>query len=133
MKADAAFGEFFQGTRLIDRNLQRPSIVQFAVRESISLLDVTGSWMVKVGGGAAISSGDRTQSRKWSRLFHEAFPSIDGVLYRSSLNPSWLLLALYERAHRTMPDTPNFRVLLTDPTVEHLVKRAARVCNYDVV
>lgn len=130
---DAAFGEFFQKTRVINRTLGSPWIVALSLREPITLLDLTRGWTLKVGGGASIASGDRSQARKWSRVFHEAFPAIDGVCYRSSLNSEWMVLALYERARRCMPGNPLLQKRLSDANVDPLVRVAASVCNYDLV
>ena len=124
------FAEYFQDTRLIDRRLDQPWIVQFALTAPLQLLDLTGGWPLKVGAGAAIASGERAQSRKWSRVFHEAYPGIHGLCYRSSLNPEWLAYALYERAQ---PLLPLLRAPLTDSRIVPLITQAAAATHFDPV
>lgn len=129
----AAFAEYFQKQRRIHRRLNRPWIVEFAVTQTLTYLDLTGGWIVKLKGGAAIASGSRKQARKWSRRFHEAFPYVDGICYRSSLNPEWLVFALYERASRAVPPEPLFRAPLTDSRVVPLIAHAVGETGYDLV
>ncbi|HET8799009.1 MAG TPA: RES family NAD+ phosphorylase [Thermoanaerobaculia bacterium] len=129
----AVFAEYFQATRVINRSLNRPWIVQFALTTPLKLLDVTGGWLLKVGGNAAIASGARVQSRKWSRVFHEAYPDFHGICYRSSLNPAWLAFALYERARPALPSTPVLHAPLTDSRIVPLIEAAAEATGYDVV
>jgi hypothetical protein len=128
-----AFAEYFQDGRAINRTRNKPWIVNFATDKALSLLDVTGGWMLKAGGGAAIATGERAQSRKWSRAFHAAWPDIDGICYRSSLNPDWLAFAFYERARRAMPRVPLLHAPLTDSRVAALVANAAGETGYDLL
>ncbi|HEX8170267.1 MAG TPA: RES family NAD+ phosphorylase [Thermoanaerobaculia bacterium] len=128
-----AVAEFFQATRAINRDLNKPWIVQFPLTQPLSLLDLTGGWMLKVGGNSAIASGEREQSRKWSRVFHEAYPDADGLCYRSSLNAEWIAYALYERATRAFPKDPVVHAPLTDARIEPLIALAAAESGYDVL
>ena len=89
--------------------------------------------MLKVGGNAAIASGLRSQSRKWSRVFHEAYPDFHGICYRSSLNPAWLVFALYERALPALPRAPVLHAALTDSRVVPLIQEAIEATGYHVV
>jgi RES domain len=131
--APTVFAEYFQATRIINRALNRPWIVQFAIDTPLKLVDVTGGWMLKVGGNAAIASGARAQSRKWSRVIHEAYPDFHGICYRSSLNPTWLAFALYERARLALPPVPVLHAPLTDSRIAPLITEAVEATNYDVV
>lgn len=105
----------------------------FALAAPLKLLDVTGGWMLKVGGNAAISAGPRAQSRKWSRVFHEAYPQFHGIAYRSSLNPAWLGFALYERAQPALPPSPRLHASLRNWRIVPLIREAAETTGYDVV
>ena len=89
--------------------------------------------MMKMGGGASISAGERDQARKWSRVFYEAFPAVDGLCYRSSLNPDWIAFALYERSERCFPAQPLFQASLKNTRVRPLIAQAVGECGYDVV
>lgn len=128
-----AFGEFFQSGSAINRDLNKPWLVQFATIVPLTCLDLTGGWMMKVGGGAAISSGERAQARKWSRVIYSAWPGIDGICYRSSLNPDWLAFALYERAQRGIAAVPLLHAPLTDSRLSPLIAHAAAETGYDLL
>lgn len=129
----AALAEFFQKTRVINRSLNRPWIAQFTLADKLTLLDLTGGWIVKQKGGAAIASGPREQARKWSRVFHAAYPHVDGICYRSSLNPEWLAVSLYERAIRALPKEPLVQAPLTDARLAPLLDFAIHETGYDLV
>jgi hypothetical protein len=128
-----AFAEFFQRTRMINRTRKQLRLVEFALQEPLILLDLTGSWMLKVGGGPQIATGDRAQARKWSRVFHPAFPEIDDVCYPASLNTAWRVYALYERAERAMPSAPILYAPLADPLIAPYLSVAESATHYDVV
>jgi len=128
-----AFAEYFQSTGVINRSLNEPWIVQFALASPLMLLDVTGEWGIKAKAGAAIASGKHEQSRKWSRVIYEAYPGIHGICYRSSLNPAWLAFALYERAKPALPPMPLLHAPLSDPRIEPLVVQAKTITGFDVI
>jgi len=128
-----AFAEFFQAERSIIRTYRTPSLVEFALEQPLTLLDLTGSWMLKVGGGPQIATGDRAQARKWSRVFYEAFPDIDGLCSPSSLNTAWRTYALYERAERAMPSAPILYAPLTEARVASYLTVAETETGYDIV
>lgn len=127
------FAEYFQSTGIINRRLNEPWIVQFALASPLTLLDVTGEWGIKAKAGAAIASGKREQSRKWSRAIYEAYPDIHGICYRSSLNPAWLAFALYERAKPALPPLPLLHAPLTDMRIEPLVAQAKKITDFPVI
>lgn len=128
-----AFAEFFQAERSIIRTYRNPWLVELALAQPLTLLDLTGSWMLKVGGGPQIATGDRAQARKWSRVFYEAFPDIDGLCYPSSLNTAWRVYALYERARRGIPSDPILHAPLTAPHVASYLTVAETETGYDIV
>jgi hypothetical protein len=130
---ETAFAEFFQRQRSINRTNRKPWLVEFALAQPLTLLDLTGSWMLKVGGGPQIATGDRAQARKWSRVFYEAFPDIDGLCYPSSLNTAWRTYALYERATRGIPSAPILHAPLTAPHVARYLAVAETETGYDVI
>jgi hypothetical protein len=128
-----AFAEFFQRQRSINRTNRKPSLAEFALAQPLTLLDLTGSWMLRLGGGPQIATGDRAQARKWSRVFYEAYPDVDGLYYPSSLNTSWRAYALYERAQRAIPAVPILHAPLTEPRVARYLSIAETETGYDVL
>ena len=129
----AAIAEYFQVRRAINRKRNKPWLVQFTLTKPLVLVDVTGPWLLQAGGNGAIATGPRVQSRKWSRLFHRAWPKIHGICYRSSLNPDWIAYALYERAYRAMPRMPLLHAPLLDARLDPLLAKAATVSGYKLL
>ncbi len=105
----------------------------FALARPVLVVDVTGGWVLRVGGNSAICSGERAQARKWSRAFHEAWPDIEGICYRSSLNADWIAYALYERARDALPKIPLLNVPLTTSRMATLVANAALETRYELL
>ena len=124
--------EVFQDTRVIDRNRHVPAIAAFALEEDLSLLDVTGAWPTRAGASAAISSGSRKRARDWSRAIYDAFPSLAGIRYGSSMDANRPALALYERAQPALPARALLDLPLATPGLASLISRAAARFGYRV-
>ncbi|MFQ6755308.1 RES family NAD+ phosphorylase [Cereibacter sphaeroides] len=122
--------EVFQETRIIDLTGRAPWFAVFALARPLTLLDLTGPWPTRAGASAAIASGPKARARRWSRVFYEAFPAIDGLLYPSSMGGNAPVMALYERARPALPDSPDFHRALADPALRVPVLRAAGVIGY---
>ena len=131
---EAALAEMFQDTRTIDLVEEAPIVSVFETRRDLRLLDLTGLWATRVGASAAISSGSRERAREWSRDFHEAYPTIDGLRYRSSMSGGGnVAMALYERAIDAMPTQDLVRVPLGHPEMRREVVDVAERIGYEVV
>jgi hypothetical protein len=127
------FAEVFQETRFIDRDRDAPALVIFATIRALSLLDLRKAWPTRAGASAAINSGPRARAQRWSRVIYDAYPSIDGVVYASSMNPGKSAVALYERAAGAMPAAPLFHRMLNDPSLWPRCQTAAKLLNYGIV
>jgi hypothetical protein len=125
--------EVFQETRVVDRSLKAPCLVAFDTGVDLRLLDLTGTWPTLAGASMALASGLRARARRWSQAIHLAFPSVDGLLYGSSMNGNQPCVALYERARRAMPAHPSFNRMLTDPILLTTLKNACAQINYVLV
>jgi len=90
--------EVFQARRTINRRRNDPWLVGFALRRAVTLLDLTGTWTTRAGASMAINMGSRSRARRWSQVFYEAYPDIDGLWYASSMYGNAPAVALYERA-----------------------------------
>jgi hypothetical protein len=80
-----SIAEFFKNTRRIDRHFQAPSLAVFETQAELLLLDLTGPFATRIGASMAIHSGSRARAREWARDIYEAYPSIHGIAYASSM------------------------------------------------
>jgi len=125
--------EVFQETRIIDTTDRKPWFVVFRTVRVLELLDLRGLWPTRAGASAAISSGSKARARRWSRAIHEAYPTLDGIAYPSSMGGGADALALYEAAAAALPPGPEFHRALVDPALSAPLLQAANAINYDLV
>jgi hypothetical protein len=130
LDAIGAIAESFQGTRLIDRRRQGPWLVGFELTETLELLDLTRLWPTRAGASQAIATGRRTAAQAWSRAIYRSYPSVAGLLYRSSMAGGSTNLALYERALPAIPARPAIHLPLTHPGLSLPLARAAARLGY---
>lgn len=130
--AKTCLAEFFQHTRRIDRASQSPWLVVFELAQSITLLDLTGDFVTRMGASMEIHSGSRARARRWACDLYEAFPTLDGILYASSMNGGELALALTDRAEGTaiFPPHPLFHRALADDVLLDTLKDAGDRLGY---
>lgn len=125
--------EVFQATRVIDRARSAPWLVCFDIQRDLVLLDLTGLWPTRAGASMAINSGQRPRARQWSRAIYAAYPTIDGLLYASSMHANRPAVALYERARDALPAAPVFNRALADPALLPRLTHAAAQLGYRLV
>jgi hypothetical protein len=125
--------EVFQAKRRIDLLSRSPLLVGFQVVRSMPLLDLTGLWPTRAGASTAISSGPRSRAQAWARHIYDAYPTIDGILYGSSMDGNAPCAALFERAVDALPTLPRQHRALVDPLLRPLLQRAALQLNYDLL
>jgi len=91
------------------------------------LLDLRGRAAMRAGTVAAISAGDHSLSRAWSRYFWEhpeIYGRLDGLFYASAHNGE-LAVALYERSRDGVDVPAGHDAPLTDPAVLAAIRRIA--------
>ncbi len=132
LRVYTCFAEVFQETRTIERSRNRPWLVCLELTRNVSLLDVTGTWPTRAGASMAINSGRHDRARAWSQRAYEDYPAIEGLFYASSMDGNRPAVALYERAHGSLPVRPLFHRALADPGLTGAVARAALLFNYAV-
>jgi hypothetical protein len=101
-----------------------------AAPAGLPLLDLTRLWPTRAGASQAIATGRRPTAQAWSRAIHRSYPSVAGVLYRSSMAGGSLNLALYERALPFMPPTPAIHLPLSHPGLALPLARVASKLGY---
>jgi hypothetical protein len=128
-----ALGKVFQQRRIIDLHHEAPVVSVFRIERDIGLLDLTAHWTTRAGASAALSSGPRTIARGWSRDFYAAYPTIDGLRYRSSMSGgSGISLALFERCADAMPAKTVATRRLDHPEIAGSVTEAAERLGYGI-
>jgi len=132
LDAPAAIAEAFQDGRLIDRVRDAPWLVCFALGRATSVLDLRGAWPTRAGASQAIASGPRDVAQAWSREIYAAYPSVEGLLYRSAMAGSATNVALYERAAAGLPAHPELHVPLGHPGLDRALSRIADRFGYDL-
>jgi hypothetical protein len=125
--------ESFQTTRVVDRRAGRPWLTIFRATRVLRLLDLTGTWPTRAGASQAISSGDRARSRSWARTIREAFPDVDGVWYRSSMDRGRPSICLWDPARDAMPASPWAHLPLDAPGLTLPLARACRALGYQLL
>ena len=125
--------EVFQATRTIDRTGRAPWLVGFELDREVQLLSLTGDWPTRAGASMAINSGQRPRARKWSRAIYDAYQTVEGLLYCSSMHANKKAIALYERARSALPKAPLFNRALADPAILKRLNRAASELGYRLV
>ena len=128
-----ALAEVFQATRVVDRHSGAPWIVVFRPTRPLHLLDLTGTWPTRAGASQAISSGSRERARAWAREIFDAYPDVDGLWYRSSMDGGAPAVCLWERAASALPAQPWVHLPLSSPALVLPVGRACRQLGYRLV
>ena len=122
--------EVFQSTRRIDRVRNAPVLVVFALSDPVTLLDVRGPFATTIGASTAIHSGPRARTRAWARQLFEAYPSLQGVHYGSSMNGHAPAVVLNERAQHFLSERPEFHRALNDDLLAEVLQRIALRLSY---
>lgn len=130
--AQTCLAEFFQQGRRVDRAAQAPWLVVFELSQPLTVLDLTGDFVTRMGASMAIHSGPRALARHWARELCEAFPALDGILYASSMNAGEPALALTDRAEKrsVFPPHPLLHRALADDVLLDALKYAASALGY---
>jgi len=130
--AKTCLAETFQSTRRIDRAFQSPWLVVFETVSALSVLDLSGDFVTRMGASMAIHSGSRERARGWARDLYEAFKDIQGIQYASSMNGGAPAVALNERALRlpVFPAHPLFHRALSDDVMLDPLRHAAVALGY---
>jgi len=130
--AKTCLAEFFQHTRRVDRAFQSPWLVVFETARPLDLLDLNGDFATRIGASMGIHTGSRIRARGWARDLYDAFPTVHGILYASSMNGGEPALALTDRAEKAglFPPHPLLHRALADDVLLDSMKHAAHRLGY---
>ncbi|MDQ6752058.1 MAG: RES family NAD+ phosphorylase [Actinomycetota bacterium] len=120
--------EVFQLTRFVDVDRQAPYVTAFRTTRDLSLIDLTGDWLLPAGASAQIAFGEKARTRAWARAIHEAWPDIDGVYSLSAMALSRKVLTLW--TDDAIPAAPEFSAPLNAPGILPEVVAAAAKNGY---
>ncbi len=129
-EVDTCAAEVFQATRRIDRIRKAPALAVFALHEPVTLLDLRGAFATRIGASTAIHSGPRARARAWARQLYEAYPTVQGFQYGSSMNGHAPAIVLNERAKRALPEQPQFHRALNDDMLVDVLQQIALRLSY---
>jgi hypothetical protein len=122
--------EIFQGTRVIDRVADDRCLTAFRTTRAVRLLDLTGDWPTRAGASQAIASGPRNRAQAWARAIYDAYATVDGLWYPSSMHGGHPAVVLFERAADALPADPELDVPLMHPGLLPDLTRAADALGY---
>ena len=122
--------EVYQAARLIDRSAGMPALVAFPLTRPLVLLNLAGLWPTRAGASMALSTGQHARTQRWSAAIYDAFPSVDGLWYASSMCRNDPAMALYERSYDARPHHPVFHRRLDAVELDTVVRNAAADLNY---
>lgn len=126
--------EVFQQTSIVDRTTRRPHLVVFQPQRTLRLLDLTGLWPTRAGASQEISSGPKDVTQVWARAIRTAFPDLDGLWYRSSMDSGEPAVCLWSPpAGDALPAQPDILLPLDYPGLDLPLSRVCDSLNYTLV
>ena len=126
-----SIAEVFQASSMVDRTTRRPHIAVFAPTRPLCLLDLTGLWPTRVGASQEISSGPKDITQAWARAIRDAYPDLDGLWYRSSMDAGDPAVCLWHPpAGDALPLTPEGLLPLDYPGLDLPLARICDSLNY---
>ncbi|GAB3449862.1 RES family NAD+ phosphorylase [Actinophytocola sediminis] len=126
--------EVFQQTSIVDRTTRRPHLVVFQPKRTLNLLDLTGLWPTRAGASQEISSGAKDVTQAWARAIRVAFPDLDGLWYRSSMDSGEPAVCLWNPpAADALPAQPDILLPLDYPGLDLPLSRVCDSLNYTLL
>jgi hypothetical protein len=125
--------EVFQDTRVIDRSRRGIWVAGFRLVRELHLLDLSAAWPTRAGASQAISAGPRERARAWAQAIHTAYPDVEGLWYRSSMDGGRPAVALNERAETALAPHPEINAPLSHPGLALPLARIGRTLGYLLV
>ncbi|MBB4912388.1 RES family NAD+ phosphorylase [Actinophytocola algeriensis] len=126
-----SIAEVFQASSIVDRSTRRPHLAVFAPVRPLKLLDLCGLWPTRAGASQEISSGPKDITQAWARTIRDAFPGLDGLWYRSSMDSGDPAVCLWDPpAGDALPLTPEVLLPLDYPGLDLPLARICDSLNY---
>jgi hypothetical protein len=126
--------EVYQQTSIVDRSTRRPHLVVLQPRRTLRLLDLCGLWPTRAGASQEISSGRKDVTQVWARAIHAAYPDLDGLWYRSSMDSGEPAICLWDPpADDALPASPEVLLPLDHPGLDLPLSRICEALNYTLL
>ncbi len=126
--------EVFQATSTVDRSTREPHLVVFRPRRTLRLLDLSGLWPTRAGASQAINSGVKERTQAWARAIRAAYPELDGLWYRSSMDAGQPSVCLWDPpAASALPESPDVLLPLNHPGLDVPLGRVCRELSYTLL
>lgn len=123
--------EVYQATSTVDRKTRNPHMVVLRPRRTLRLLDLSGLWPTRAGASQSISSGAKERTQAWARAIRAAYPELDGLWYRSSMEAGSPAVCLWDPPAMTaLPVTPDVLLPLNHPGLDLPLARICAELNY---
>ena len=123
--------EVYQATSTVDRRTRRPHLVVFRPRRTLRLLDLAGLWPTRAGASQEISSGPKDLTQAWARTIRAAYPELDGLWYRSSMDAGDPAICLWDPPGASvLPQAPEVLLPLEHPGLDGPLSRICEELNY---
>jgi hypothetical protein len=134
LSARTSIAEVFQTSSIVDRSTRRPHLVVFRPRRTLCLLDLAGLWPTRAGASQSISSGPKTLTQAWARAIRAAYPELDGLWYRSSMDSGDPAICLWDApAGSALPSAPDVLLPLDYPGLDLPLARICAELNYTLL
>ncbi len=126
-----SIAEVFQATSIVDRTTRRPHLAVCQPVRTLRLLDLCGLFPTRAGASQEISSGAKDVTQAWARAIRSAFPDLDGLWYRSSMNSGDPAVCLWDPpAGGGLPVSPEVLLPLDYPGLDLPLARICDSLNY---
>ncbi|MBF6507381.1 RES family NAD+ phosphorylase [Saccharopolyspora hirsuta] len=134
LSVQTCIAEVFQATSTVDRRTRSPQLVLFRPRRTLRLLDLTGLWPTRAGASQAIATGPKLRTQAWARGIRAAYPELDGLWYRSSMDAGNPSLCLWDPPAATaLPDSPDVLLPLSHPGLDVPLGRVCKELSYTLL
>ena len=132
--AVTAFAEVYQRPRSITRAAGGATLASWHPTRPLLLLDLTGTFMVRNGASASVSTGPKRFTQAWAARFDQQLGGeIDGLWHPSAMT-AHPLVTLFERSVsvNSFPNRSEFHRALTDPLMNRLLARVATELSFQL-
>ncbi|MFC6174653.1 RES family NAD+ phosphorylase [Subtercola frigoramans] len=122
--------EVYQTTRFVDIHAGSPYVTLFTLVRPLTLIDVSGDWLLKAGGRSSIAMGKKSRTRLWARAIRDAWPDLDGVYSRSAVAGAHACVTMWGGSEDAFPDAPLSSNPLDSPAIVASIAAAAESVSY---
>jgi hypothetical protein len=87
-----------------EQTLMQRNLFEIDSQRPLSLADVTGSGLVKLGADARLSSGSYAVARQWAQAIHNHPQQVDGIRYRSRHDDGRYCFGIFDRCKNQLQE-----------------------------